>query len=431
MTMRNPITLIPALALLGATTAAPAETITVPGTPIVGDEVIFSSDPLAASPRVTALADGTFVLAWETAAGDLVARHLDKTGSFTTGNFLQGVSTFEQRPLTTPLVVQESSGAIMTVFGILASPTNEDIGLHTVDANFTDTSFPYLIPKVSSANEGLVDAVPTFQGIAVSYEQLDGNGRFHTFLRWYGPDGTPSPTDQQLGNPGEPGSQLNAKLLASGTDLVYAVYAHVDPATGDSDVRLQDLTPNGINGNAIGVSGAGNHANFPDIAKFADGTFIIVWQDNQGVVVKHMLFNGIVLEAARISDATGAFLPKVAALKDGSFILAWTASSGTEADGSPNEDIFLRRFVIVPQSPGSSTNIIASIGSRVHLVEPGDQGLFQMSMTTLADGRVVLAYASETGDATNLNNLVYRIIDPPNPTLIGPTLTSTAITVGR
>ena len=42
-----------------------------------------------------------------------------------------------------------------------------------------------------------------------------------------------------------------------------------------------------------------------------------------------------------------------------------------------------------------------------------------MSMTTLADGRVLLAYASETGDATNVNNMVYRIIDPRDPLING------------
>ena len=50
-------------------------------------------------------------------------------------------------------------------------------------------------------------------------------------------------------------------------------------------------------------------------------------------------------------------------------------------------------------------------GSLIHLAEPGDQGLFEMSMKTLTDGRVVLAYATETGDATNVTNLAYRFLD--------------------
>jgi hypothetical protein len=399
-------------ALLGAVTAATAQTplSIVLGTPKVGNEVTFSTDPLAMFPRVTALADGTFVLAWETTEGYLFARHLDATGSFTTGNFLQGIS--EHRPLTTPLVVQERSGAIMTEFGVLRSEIEASIGLHPVDAHFTDTSDPFLIPKVATTPEVLIDAVPTFQGTVVAYAQRDGPDT-HTFLRWYDPDGKPSPTaDNRLGNPGTLGSQRDAKLLSSGTDLVYAVYTQFDPATGGTDVRLQDCNPIGC-GNAIGVSGPGIQADFSDIAELPDGTVIIVWQSAQGIGIKHMLLNGIVLETAYIGETAGAFLPKVTAFRDGTFLIAWTATVGTEADGSPDLDVFLRRFGIFPQSPGSSTLIIADTGQLVHFAEPGDQGLFAMSMTTLTDGRVVLAYASETGNATNLNELVYRFLELP------------------
>jgi hypothetical protein len=56
-------------------------------TPILGNEVTFSSDPLAYYPQVTALADGSFILAWEDGT-DIFAKHPDKNGSFTSGNFL-------------------------------------------------------------------------------------------------------------------------------------------------------------------------------------------------------------------------------------------------------------------------------------------------------------------------------------------------------
>jgi hypothetical protein len=73
------------------------------------------------------------VLAWETATGDLVAKHLDASG--TTGNFLQGLSSFataEHWTLTTPLIVQGRGGAITTDFGVLTTGAHEEIGLHTI-----------------------------------------------------------------------------------------------------------------------------------------------------------------------------------------------------------------------------------------------------------------------------------------------------------
>ena len=126
-------------------------------TPVVGSEIVFSTDPDAELPRVTALADDTFVLPWESdtfapdgtlLSGDLFARHLDETGNFTTGNFLEQASEFGHErffgdPLTTPLVVQQSDGSIMTEFGLVGGGgTSEVIGEHPVDANFDDTSLP-------------------------------------------------------------------------------------------------------------------------------------------------------------------------------------------------------------------------------------------------------------------------------------------------
>ena len=42
----------------------------------VGPEVIFAPDPIGHVPRVTPLADGSFILAWQSDTGDLVAKHL-------------------------------------------------------------------------------------------------------------------------------------------------------------------------------------------------------------------------------------------------------------------------------------------------------------------------------------------------------------------
>ena len=122
---------------------------------------------------------------------------------------------------------------------------------------------------------------------------------------------------------------------------------------------------------------------------------------------------GSIWGSTHIAGANGGFLPKVVGLKDGTFLVAWSAGSGVEADGSPNEDIFAQHLGF------DGSGAITNLGSLIHLVEPGDQGLFQMNMTKVADGRVLLTYASETGDATNVNNLVYRIIDPRDPLLTG------------
>ncbi len=349
-------------------------------TPTIGPEVLLSKDSLAELPRITPLADDTFILAWQTTSGGLVGLHLDEAGNFDSLNFLDGVSRNLQ--LTTPLVLQESSGAIVTDFGDFSGlgsnnpiANNEDINVHPVSPAFSPLE-SFIRPEPTAVDERLVDAVPTLKGTVVACQVADGLAS-HTRLRWIDADATSdggkvSP-DVPLELQGDDRSQVNISLMPSGTDLVTAAYAEVNPATGASEIRIQTLTPSGITSLPGLVSDDTSHANFPDITKLADGSFVIVYQDDHGIIISHFTADGRQDTAARIRDASQGLLPKVTGLKDGSFIVAWTAGVGTESDGSPNEDIFLRRFVIAPQTPGSTTNIIADTGTLVHLAQPGDQ----------------------------------------------------------
>jgi hypothetical protein len=78
-------------------------------TPILGNEVTFSSDPLAFGPRVAPLADDAFVLAWENGT-DIFGRQLDSGGSFTGGDFLSTLSSNDPKPLSGPSIFQQADG---------------------------------------------------------------------------------------------------------------------------------------------------------------------------------------------------------------------------------------------------------------------------------------------------------------------------------
>ena len=64
-----------------------------------GTDVTFSFDPSAFNPKVAALSDGTFAIAWENGT-DLFGRHLNELGSFTGGNFLQTLSANTTKAIT-------------------------------------------------------------------------------------------------------------------------------------------------------------------------------------------------------------------------------------------------------------------------------------------------------------------------------------------
>ena len=99
----------------------------------------------------------------------------------------------------------------------------------------------------------------------------------------------------------------------------------------------------------------------------------------------------------------------MAALNDGGFIVEWGQSFGQESDGSADFDLVLQRF----DKDGNA------VGDQVIIDNPGDQGPFGVSLATLQDGRVIVTFNNETGDATNLTTLDYVILDPRNQTING------------
>ena len=82
-------------------------------------------------------------------------------------------------------------------------------------------------------------------------------------------------------------------------------------------------------------------------------------------------------------------------------------TNGKEKDGSDNLDIYMQRF----GADGTP------IGDRLGIEKPGDQNL--SNIDTLADGRVILTFSNETGDATDVTTLNFRIIDPRDPDILG------------
>jgi Ca2+-binding RTX toxin-like protein len=102
-------------------------------------------------------------------------------------------------------------------------------------------------------------------------------------------------------------------------------------------------------------------------------------------------------------------LPHVVALNDGGFMVEWGQAFGAESDGSRDFDIVLQRFDINGNA----------VGDKVFIANPGDQGPFDVSLTTLHDGRVVVTFNNETGDSTNLTTLDEVILDPRDNTING------------
>jgi hypothetical protein len=390
-------------------------------TPVLGNEVTFSYDIFAKRPQVLPLPNNHFVLAWEDAT-NIFARLLDANGSFVGGDFLSVLSANDPKQLSGPRLFRQTNGHVVVTYQRQFSPNDIDVHWHLVDTNFTPTGGAAPIEN-SALNEVLRDSTSrTGGGGAIVFElpQVFGTSlHTYTVLRFIDQLGNPT-SNQIFVGPHSGESQQNAAAAGLHNGNVAVAYENYNWATQQNDIRVHIYRPDGTDGGAGELhltSGVPPYPpSFPAAAVLKDGSFVVAWQVSQSIAFRHVSQEGVADPPVNavpgiIPGTFPAFLPKITALNDGGFLLAWTAGSGYEQGTDANLDLFLQRYRF-------KNNVLNPVGTQVHIEpgvgKPGDQ--FALSIATLPDGRVILAYASETGDATNITTLNYRFVFiPPIP----------------
>jgi Ca2+-binding RTX toxin-like protein len=147
--------------------------------------------------------------------------------------------------------------------------------------------------------------------------------------------------------------------------------------------------------------GQSSSVNSPVAEALANGNFAVSWGDDIAGGIYHQVFdaNGDAVSTRQFYNAAGTPVPRIAHLADGGYVLAWSEYDGTEADDSPETNVVLQRFDALGRVAGE----LLTIGGA------GDDVLSDIE--TLKDGRIVVTYMSETGDATDVSNLRYQIIE--------------------
>ena len=397
------------------------ETNELAGTPTFwGTEVTFSPFPGDLRPQVTALSDGTFAIVWERDGVDIVGRHFDALGGFTGGDFLSALSSSAARPIFLPKIFEQADGRVVVNYTAEVASGNRDIRWHSPNPTFTpphSSSFGTESTQTNGtvSDDILLDSIARVGGGAANVYQFTAFGSTDLVLRFTDAIGNQASNRTFVGPAGE--NQQNPALAARHTGFVNVAFENVNPTTFERDIRLQTYAPNEMDvpPGEVTASASGVGASFPDIAALRGasqqllGPFVVAWQQTGGIAFRH--FNGNanpITPPLLVPSSSPGLLPKITALNDPGFIIAWTGIVGTESDGSPDLEVFLQRF----DEDGNT------IGTRVQIDKPGDQGLFGMSIATLDDGRVILAYESETGDSANITTLNYRIFLVPAATII-------------
>ena len=130
-----------------------------------------------------------------------------------------------------------------------------------------------------------------------------------------------------------------------------------------------------------------------------DGQIVVVFDNSNGIQFRRYTEAGspIDITPLTIIGTVGATLASVTATNDGGFVVAWQQST----------DIILQRF-------DASGN---PVGAKVPISHAGLQ--INPELTTLDDGRILLAFQDETGAATGTYTLDYVIFDPREATIDG------------
>ncbi|HMR54527.1 MAG TPA: calcium-binding protein [Amaricoccus sp.] len=374
-----------------------------------GNEVTFSNLFTDFNPKVAALQDGTFTIVWQGDGGNLVGKHLNELGSFTGDNFLLPLSDSTAKPMSGPQVFQQSDGHIVVNYTEQFGTNDFDVRSHYVDRG---NPHGYSAPLENSArNEFLLDsaAVPT-GGSANVFMFNDAAGVNNICLRFVNSYGVPVSNSIIIGRDSVGQINQNATIEGLQSGAAAVAYEVVNTSTGAREIRLQVRDAEGNFETGVWQASTGDkNAAFPEIIELANGNFVVAWQQQGGLAFREFGTDLRPIEGAPtpIADSNGGMLPKMTALNDGGFMVAWTRSDGTEGDGSPELDVFAQRF----DRNGNP------IGNQIHIDKPGDQGLGSLDIATLADGRVIVTYGSETGDSTNITTLKYQIFDPRDPNI--------------
>lgn len=390
---------------------------------LVGKSVTVSRDPNAFGFDVTGLQDNNFTITWSDTLGDIHGRRLDSLGNFNSTDFLFNVSGNASKDVRLPDLVQGKDGSVQVFYRGLGGAAEEDVFVNFVDFDTVGgsaTGFPSIH---TAKDESLLDAAAsefnnTSDSVVVYTEPRGTTGVRDLYLAHIAPNG------QVIGSPmlvpinaGESVSDAKVVGLPNGNSLVTYTAVKFDPVSGkvENFVRYRvydDYTD--LTGAVDAAPTPGNDA-LPAVAaleRSSDG-FVIATQDGQGI---HYLYHGFGREFKGTVPGTegsgsGGFAkaisPEITALKDQGFIIAWTDTSEREGDGSPAQRIALQRF----DKDGNP------VGDTLFVNGPGDQEL--ESIDTLADGRVVITFRNETGDATNQFTHDYQIIDPRDTVING------------
>ncbi len=232
-----------------------------------------------------------------------------------------------------------------------------------------------------------------------SWYSYDGATGFDIRARIYAADGTPTGPDFTV-NSTTANSQEKSSITALADGRFVVVWSSDEGAATDNDIRARVYNADGTaQGQDFVVNSTTANAQLnPALTALADGRFVVTWYSDEGAAtgndIRARIFDGSGTPTAadfvvNSTTANGQSRPDITALADGRFVATWYSYEGT----ATGNDIRARIFAVDGTATGQDFVVNSTKTS----------GQFRPDITTLADGRVVVAWYSKEGTATGFD----------------------------
>ncbi len=364
---------------------------------------------------VVALTDGGFLVAWrDEGPSDSVirAQRFDATGARVGTEFVVNGAGGDQ---LNPVLVALSDGNVWALQQDFDSANDHDIAGQVIQPDGT-------VVRAQDANGSGNDEVRPAgaslgtNGAVAVWMNLNANGG-DIHMRGFNADGTERFATATVNtNAGTLADIQYGPSVAGSPDGGKFVVVWGDQGETTGEVRARVFNADGTEAAAEFAVSSLSPLTAPDastsVAWLDNNRFAVTWfsfsGDGSHAAIKYAIFNanGTSFTGERLANSTtygSQEDPVIAALPSGGFVIAWMDFSGTGGDNSFS-GIRLQAF------DGAGDKI----GGEILVNTTTNFGQFDVSLTALADGRVVVTWtdASGSGDDPSGNAVRAQIIDP-------------------
>jgi Ca2+-binding RTX toxin-like protein len=355
-----------------------------------------------AGSSVTQLADGRYVITWNTLNGGTEEVRAQVCNADGTNSGSEILVTNAAGAAESPTSVTALANGGFAIGWQQGSGTTRDayfMAYDNTNAPLTSMSSPAILMAAATVAKEYAPSLTTIGDGTMVSSWIDdaGNVKIHLFSFNADTGAFTSGTADTTVGTGAVAATGDARLthVVGLSDGRFAV--QWTNAAGDIMAQFYSstLTVPAVDGGAVTVASAGNSAG--QIAALASGGFVSVFTNGGNVYSQIMSDAGVKVGAQMtISNAantqTGG---SVAQLADGRLAYVWTSDQGTVGDN----DIHVRIF--------SSTGVSQGDDFTVNTATAGAQ--VQAAIQALADGRFVVSWTS--GGSTDVHQTIY---DPSN-----------------